>query len=113
VIRNGITTTISSEDLVVGDIVIVESGKSVPADCCLISSTDLSVNESALTGETETLHKSHVTPENYSHNPVPFLLQSSLVDGGDGKAIVCAVGEHTTAGQADRALDIQNEMTPL
>lgn len=66
-----------------------------------------------MTGETETLHKSHVTPENYSHNPVPFLLQSSLVDGGEGRAIVCSVGENTQAGQADRALDIQNEMTPL
>ena len=45
----------------VGDVVLVESGKSVQADCLLIKSTDLHINESALTGETESILKSHVT----------------------------------------------------
>lgn len=74
VIRNGITTTISSEDLVVGDLVVIETGKAVPADCVLLSSIEMVSNESSLTGEAETLHKSHVTQDNYSSNPCPFLL---------------------------------------
>jgi Ca2+-transporting ATPase len=113
VIRNGITTTISSEDLVVGDLVIIESGKAIPADCVLLNSIEMVANESSLTGETEPMHKSHVTQENYSQNPCPFVLQSTLVESGQGKAIVCAVGDLTCAGKANRALDIENELTPL
>lgn len=70
-------------------------------------------NESSLTGETETMHKSHVTQDNYSHNPCPFILQSTLVESGQGKALVVAVGELTCAGKANRALDIESELTPL
>jgi Ca2+-transporting ATPase len=44
---------VSSEDLVVGDLIVIESGKTIPADCILVQATDMSVNESALTGETE------------------------------------------------------------
>lgn len=40
-------------------------------------------------------------------------MQSTLVEQGDGRAIVCAVGEHTQAGKANRTLDIQDDMTPL
>ena len=48
-----------------GDVVIIESGKAIPADCVLINSTDLTCSESALTGESEIMHKSHVTSDNY------------------------------------------------
>lgn len=44
---------------------------------------------------------------------MPFILQSTLAETGQGKAIVCAVGERTQAGKADRILDIENELTPL
>lgn len=74
VIREGRTQTINSEELLVGDIVTIESGKAIPADCVLINSLDLQCNEAGLTGESENLHKSHVTQENYSSNPVPFIL---------------------------------------
>lgn len=80
VVRDGIQTTISSEDLVVGDLVIIEPGKKIPADCILFSSIKMSCNESAMTGETIQINKSHVTQENYSSNPMPFLLQSTLVE---------------------------------
>ena len=82
VVRNGVTTTISSEELVVGDLVVIECGKAIPADCVLLSSIDIITNESSLTGETEAMHKSHVTQDNYSSNPNPFILQSTLVETG-------------------------------
>lgn len=85
----------------------------MPADCVLFSSIEMAVNESTLTGETVSVNKSHVTLDNYSNNPNPFILQSTLIETGKGLAIVCAVGDHTRAGKANRALDIENEMTPL
>lgn len=113
VIRQGQTQTISAEELVVGDIITIESGKTIPADCVLINSLDLQCNESGISGEPENLPKSHVTQENYSSNPVPFVLQSTLAEAGEAKAIVCAVGERTQSGKLDRILDIENELTPL
>jgi len=113
VVRGGSTKTVPFDDLVVGDIITIETGKTVPADCVLISSADLVTNESTLTGETEPNHKLHVTAQNYKSNPNAFLLKSTLVESGTGKAIVCAVGENTQAGKAERALDIEDELTPL
>ena len=65
VVRAGLTLTINTDDLLVGDIVMIESGKAIPADCVLINSSYLTCNESALTGESEIMHKSHVTSDNY------------------------------------------------
>jgi magnesium-transporting ATPase (P-type) len=113
VVRNSVTKTVSSEELVVGDVVVVETGKVVPADCVLFEAIEMTVNESTLTGETVSVNKQHVTPQNYSSNPSPFLLSSTLVETGKGLALVCAVGDHTCAGKANRALDIENEATPL
>jgi len=73
----------------------------------------MQTDESSLTGETLNMHKSHITLANYSTNPVPFLLESTLVTNGNGKALVCCVGESTNAGKAARSLDIENEQTPL
>lgn len=106
VVRGGITQTVSGDDLVVGDIIIIENGKTVPADCLVIESTDVVVNESTLTGETEQVHKEFVSEQNYNENPDAFLLKSTIVEQGTARAIVCAVGENTYAGQQDKALDI-------
>lgn len=93
--RQGVTTTVDSEDLVVGDLVVIVNGKAIPADCILVSSIDMTTNESSLTGETEAMHKLQLTQDNYSHNPCPFVLQSTLVETGQGTAIVAAVGDLT------------------
>jgi len=53
--------TIDSDDLLVGDIVKIESGNAVPADCVLFESVDLSCSEGNLTGEPEAINKSHIT----------------------------------------------------
>lgn len=44
---------------------------------------------------------------------MPFILQSTVVQAGEGKALVCAVGDNTLAGKAQRSIDLENELTPL
>lgn len=61
VIRNGERTTINAEELQVGDVLVLESGKAAPADIVLLSSNEVVANESTMTGEPDDLHKSHVT----------------------------------------------------
>lgn len=55
---------------------------SVPADVVLIESTDVSSDESALTGEPDTVEKVHITEDNKAYNPNPFLYAKTLVCQG-------------------------------
>lgn len=113
VIRNGHTTTIDAEELVVGDLIQIENGKTLPADAILVTSIDMTASEGSLTGESIALNKEHLTPQNYEQNPNPFLLGTTLIQTGTGRAIVGCVGPNTRAGQAERILDIESELTPL
>ncbi len=72
--RNGSLRTVDSEELVVGDVIELQEGDTVPADCLVVECDELSCNESALTGEAEPMLKEVLTSENYRHNPCPFLL---------------------------------------
>ena len=105
--------TVDSEELVVGDLIELEQGDTVPADCLIIEGQDMVTNESVLTGEPEAMLKEVVTNENYRHNPCPFLLQGSLVENGSGKAVVLAVGDNTNQGKAGLSMNIEEEQTPL
>lgn len=51
----------------------------IPADCLLLDGIDISCDESAMTGETEHVEKSHVTENNYISNPEPYLIGKTLV----------------------------------
>jgi len=75
----GLTQTIDVPDLVVGDIIKIEAGMKAPADCLLIHGTDISCDESAMTGETEHVEKSAVNEINYASNPEPFLIGKTLI----------------------------------
>jgi magnesium-transporting ATPase (P-type) len=86
---------------------------SIPADCVLLDSTDVSCDEASLTGEPEQVEKHHVTESTYQHNPNPFLLAKTLVVQGQGIALVCAVGTNTRSGMAEEKLNIEEEETPL
>lgn len=97
--------TIDAFDLVVGDILILENGKNIPADCVLISSNDLSCDEASMTGESEARRKAPLTAENLMQKPCPFVLKSSLIETGNGKAIVCAVGALTQIGKTQALLE--------
>lgn len=85
----------------------------VPADCILISGTDVACDESGLTGEPEQIEKSAVTAKNVDHNTNPFMLAKTLVVNGQGLALVCAVGSNTISGMSEELLNIEDEETPL
>jgi magnesium-transporting ATPase (P-type) len=81
---------------VVGDIILVEAGNRIPADCILIEGNDITVDEAYYNDKKEVIvKKSLSTEDNHRDNPDPFLLSKSLVMTGSGRAIVCAVGKHT------------------
>jgi len=109
----GETQTVHNQELVVGDIIKIESGMRIPADCVLISGTDIAADESAMTGEPEQVEKAPVNESNVEHNPNPFLLAKTLVESGQGLALICAVGTHTRSGMAEEKLNIEEEETPL
>lgn len=107
--RSDTMKTVDSEELVVGDLIELEQGDTVPADCIVVECMDLATNESTLTGEPEAMLKEALTNENYRHNPCPFLLQGSLVENGTGKAVVLAVGDNTNQGKAGLSMNIEED----
>jgi P-type E1-E2 ATPase len=70
----GLSTTIPTPELVVGDVIEISQGMRVPADCVLISGIDIECDEAAMTGEPDTQEKVHVDENTYKLNPSPFLL---------------------------------------
>ena len=111
--RNGTEREVPSTELVVGDIIKIELGSTVPADCIVISSEGLALDEACLTGEPEAIQKEAVTMENYANNPNPFLLQTTLVAEGEGYAVVVAVGTNTFVGRTGLSMNIEKDLTPL
>ena len=91
----GLQAEIPSRDLVVGDIILLNQGDSVPADCILIEEMDMFCDESFLLKANARTEKQCLTQANIDTNPDPLLFQGSLVLTGAGKAVVCAVGERT------------------
>ena len=122
---------IPRREVVVGDVVIVETGDEVPADGQLFESTDLQVDESSLTGEPITtkeslpLAPSIATPHSDFESkkekensdeayPKDMLLRSSMVMGGTGRYVVSAVGDETEIGHVARqATELTGVKTPL
>jgi sodium/potassium-transporting ATPase subunit alpha len=109
VIRNGIEQTIPSEEVVVGDLVVLISGNKVPADLRIIESNDLSLDNSMLTGESDPVEVlTDCTDERYveSRN-IAFM--STLIVNGRGKGIVVNTGKQTVIGQVS---DLTNSTKP-
>ena len=120
VIRDGRVTEVMRKDVVVGDVVIVETGDEIPADGHLIESRELTVDESTLTGEpmTEKSVNSQLStlnsPLNESTYPSDMLLRSALVMNGRGVMTVTAVGDATEIGRvAQHSAEKTNIETPL
>ena len=120
VVRDGKVMEIPRCEVVVGDVVIVETGDEVPADGHLFESTDLQVDESSLTGEPITtkeslpLSTSQEKTKSEEAYPKDMLLRSSMVMGGTGRFIVSAVGDETEIGHVARqATELTGVKTPL
>ena len=116
VVRDGQVVEIPRREIVVGDVVVVETGDEVPADGQLFESTDLQVDESSLTGE-PMAHKAVQVDQqavNGEAYPKDMLLRSSMVMGGTGRYVVSAVGDATEIGHVARqATELTGVKTPL
>ncbi len=107
VIRDGIEAKIPSYELVPGDIVLLESGDKIPADGSLLESYELSVNESALTGESLPVTKTTARED----NSVYF---GTVVVSGRAKMQITATGQNTRFGKIALTLStVEEEPTPL
>jgi magnesium-transporting ATPase (P-type) len=82
--KNDETTTISYEDLVVGDLVQIEKGMKVPADCMLVRGDNVQSKEDALTGEPDDIDKTPLTKENYLLGKDSIMFAKAIVTGGKG-----------------------------
>lgn len=117
VIRNNALITIPSEDVVVGDIIVVEAGDSICADARIIECTNLKVDESALTGESVPVNKNngYIEDENIAlGDKKNCLFSSTYVTNGKAKAIVTSTGMNTEIGKiAGMLSDTKENATPL
>ncbi|MFI3287734.1 MAG: cation-translocating P-type ATPase [Rikenellaceae bacterium] len=115
VYRGGTLNQIAKQDLVVGDIIVLDTGEEIPADAILIESTELSVNESTLTGEIQidktTLEEDFDSEATYPSN---HILRSTTILEGSCMAEITRVGDSTEFGKvAQLSSKKVNESTPL
>ena len=115
VIRNGKVHEIPKKDIVVGDVVILNTGDEIPADGVLLEAVSLQVNESSLTGElmvNKTTDEAHFDEEaTYPSNSV---MRGTTVTDGHGVMYVERVGDATEIGKVARqATEQSQEQTPL
>ncbi|WP_407855045.1 cation-translocating P-type ATPase [Enterococcus hailinensis] len=117
VLREGKQQEIDAEDLVPGDTLLLESGSMITADARIIEASQLRVEESALTGESEPVMKDpeFVGEEDAAlGDRINMLYKGSTVVNGRGKAIVTATGMQTEMGKIAGLLnDDENQKTPL
>ena len=107
VIRDGVYQEIRTEDLVIGDCLIIEEGVSIAADGIIIHSNDFSVNESILTGESLSVFKDKSKEDN-------FVYSGTTVSTGLAVAEITAIGNQTKLGKIGTSLEsIEEEKTPL
>lgn len=115
VMRNGNTTQIPRKEVVVGDIVILNTGEEVPADGELFEAVQLHVDESTLTGES--VCGKSVNEKDFDKNatyPTNHVMKGTKVMEGHGVFLVLAVGDHTEQGKVFEAAQIDDSVkTPL
>ena len=115
--REGHVREISSTELVPGDVILLEAGNLVPADCRVLASASLKVQEAALTGESEAVDK-QVEPIPEDKLPLGdranMLFMGTTVTYGRGAAIVTETGMNTELGNIAGLLqDVEQDQTPL
>ena len=120
VIRDGKQISVKSEDLVVGDIIVLEAGDAVPADARIIECASMKIEEAALTGESVPVDKKEEALNAADNGDVALgdrknmVFMGSTVVYGRGKAVVTATGMDTEMGKiADALANAQEGKTPL
>ena len=119
VIRDGAKKRIAGRDVVQGDVMVLAEGDRVPADALLLDASNLSVDESLLTGESVPVRKSAAphAPEEAPRpggDDLPFVFSGTLVVRGQGVARVTATGQRSELGKIGATLaDLETERTPL
>jgi len=121
VIRNGEPNDFISDDLLVGDLIMVNYGDIMPADLFLVEGNGIKMDESALTGESDAMKKesyekcAELKNKGSKSIPSPLILSGTNCIEGSGKAIVIAVGDHSQKGIIRRTVDNaqENNKTPL
>ena len=119
-LRDGNVVSVKSEDLVVGDVIVLEAGDSIPADCRIIECASMKIEEAALTGESVPVTKILEVINGKKEDTVPLgdrknmaYMGSTLVYGR-GKAVVVATGMDTEMGKiADAIATAEDGETPL
>lgn len=121
VLRDGKVQVIKSEDIVVGDIIILEAGSLVPADARVIESHLLKVEEAALTGESNSVNKMiNILNLTQGEKEIPLgdrknmVYSGSTISYGRGQAVVTEIGMETQIGKIAKSLEeAEEETTPL
>ncbi len=117
VIREGKVEKVDAENLVVGDVLVLESGSAIAADARLVETSQLRVEESALTGESEAVEKEaeYLSKEDESlGDQLNMVFKGCTVASGRGKAIVTAIGMATEMGKIAGLLNEHTtQKTPL
>ena len=105
VVRCGKFQKVLNKELVVGDVVHLEGGDKIPADCIVIEADNLKVDQSASSGESEAVYKNRESD--------PFLISGTHVVEGRGSALVVCVGSRSTIGRMFALLEPEQKATPL
>ena len=118
VVRDGVHKRIPGSEVVPGDLIVLSEGDRVPADAELLFCTNLSADESLLTGESVSVRKVCSEGQSAMTQPggddLPFVYSGSLIVQGQGAAQVLATGELTQIGKIGKALEnVESEKTPL
>lgn len=117
VIREGVEQKILAQDLVIGDIILLEEGDKISADARLIETSDLQINQSTLTGESNPVRKTKdaVLKEDLTKAEMPNLIFAGThVSEGNGKAVVMEIGMRTEFGKiAYLTQSMEEEDSPL
>jgi Ca2+-transporting ATPase len=99
--RQGRVVEVQAHELVVGDILVLGEGQKIPADSIILSSENLAVDESILTGETMPVHKNagHITTETAVYKRTNTLFSGTFITNGLTESIVVATGNNTEFGR--------------
>lgn len=116
VLREGEEMIVPDRDVVVGDILILQEGEKISADARVFLSHNLTIDEAALTGESEPVHKISETIEKESIAPVGernMVFKGTHIVSGNGRAIVVATGINTTIGKIAKEISAIDTEMPL